>query len=109
MRENPDKTGNNRNPDGTFKKGMSGNERGRPEGSGSGLKDYDRQRFQAMDEKHKIEFLKTISPELRYRMAEGNPAQTTESKVEITLPTPLLESVRNYNSNKETPKAKEKD
>ena len=35
MKEQPDNTGNNRNPDGTFKMGVSGNPNGRPKGSSS--------------------------------------------------------------------------
>ena len=56
-------------------KDWKGNAGGRPKG---GLKDYDRQRFLNMTEEEKDEFLKTISPELRYRMAEGNPKQDTD-------------------------------
>lgn len=65
---------NNRNPDGTFKLGVSGNPGGRPKG----LKNYDQERFATMTDEEKEKFLKTISPELRYRMAEGNPASSTE-------------------------------
>lgn len=95
----------NRNEDGTFKKGFSGN----PGGRMKGLKDFDRDRFALMDDKQKAEFLETISPELRYRMAEGNPAQTTEAKVEITLPKPLLDLnvLRNNNSNQKTSETNE--
>lgn len=94
----------------TFVKGDKNiNREGRPKGSGGGLKSYDRRKFEAMTPLQKDEFLEKMPPELRYRMAEGNPAQTTEAKVEITLPTPLLESVRNHNSNKETPEVEEKD
>ena len=35
MKEKPDTTGDNRNPDGTFKVGVSGNPNGRPKGSSS--------------------------------------------------------------------------
>ena len=52
--------------------------KGRPKGSGGGLKDYDRQKFAAMSDKEKDAFLATISAELRYRMAEGNPANETD-------------------------------
>ena len=58
-----------------WKPGQSGNPKGRPPG---GLKDYDRRKFIAMSETEKEAFLKKISPELRYRMAEGNPEQKTD-------------------------------
>lgn len=68
---NPDNQGENRNPDGTFKKGMSGNLRGRPKGQS--LKEYDRERFSKMTDEEKEAFLSKVSPSFRYRMAEGNP------------------------------------
>ena len=58
-----------------FKKGVSGNPGGRPKG---GLKAYDRAKFEKMSDDEKDEFLKTLTPELRYRMAEGNPANNTD-------------------------------
>lgn len=65
---------NNRNPNGTFKTGISGNPGGRPKG----LKNFDQERFANMSDKEKLSFLERISPEIRYKMAEGNPASTTE-------------------------------
>lgn len=62
-----------------FKSGTEwkGNAGGRPKG---GLKDYDRDKFLNMTDDEKEKFLTKISPELRYRMAEGNP----ETKTDIT-------------------------
>ena len=74
-----------------FEKGDKNiNREGRPRGSGGGLKDYDRKKFLAMSDEKKEEFLKTITPELRYRMSEGNPHQTTEQHIEgdITIVAP---------------------
>lgn len=42
------------------------------------LKEYQRERFSKMSEKEKEEFLKKVAPELRWRMAEGNPDTTTD-------------------------------
>ena len=78
--ENPDNRENTgRNEDGTFKQGVSGNPGGRPKNT---LKDYDRYKFQNMTDEQKEEFLKTISNEIRYKMAEGNPA--TSSEIDLT-------------------------
>lgn len=63
-----------------FKKGDPNiNRKGRIDGGG-GLKAYDRDKFKDMSDEEKDKFLKTISPELRYKMAEGNP----ESKTDLT-------------------------
>jgi len=61
-----------------FMPGKSGNPGGRPRG---GLKDYDRKKFLEMTDDQKEAFLKGIAPELRYRMAEGNPHNTQETDV----------------------------
>ena len=54
------------------------NRKGRIDGGG-GLKAYDRKKFEKMSDLAKDEFLSTLTPELRYRMAEGNPHQTQET------------------------------
>ena len=65
-----------------FMPGQSGNRFGRPKG---GLKDYDRQRFLAMTDEQKEAFLAKVAPELRYRMAEGNPDTKTEHSGEVKI------------------------
>lgn len=60
------------------------NRKGRIDGGG-GLKAYDRAKFNAMSDEQKEEFLKTIAPELRYRMAEGNPDNKTEATGELKV------------------------
>ena len=92
-------TGNMPSEDTQFKKGKDwkGNAGGRPKG---GLKDYDRQKFLDMTPKQKEAFLKTISPELRYKMAEGNPQQelahSGEIKVSKKDKSKALEAVKSY-------------
>ena len=60
------------------------NRKGRIDGGG-GLKAYDRAKFNKMSDEEKDEFLKTLTPELRYRMAEGNPATNTDLKLDGVL------------------------
>src|SRR3990172_1297220 len=87
----PEQQENNRNPDGTFKEGMSGNPQGRPKGKG--LKEYDREKFAKMTDEEKEEFLKTIANEMRYRMAEGNPKQDSEISGSAEMPF-LLKTIK---------------
>ena len=85
------------------------NRKGRIDGGG-GLKAYDRKKFEKMSDIAKDAFLETLTPELRYRMAEGNPHQTEESKVEVTLPKPLLAGEShgdNHTSDTKTTETKE--
>ena len=88
-----------------FKSGAewTGNKNGRPKGSGGGLKDYDRKKFQAMSDDEKDKYLKTIAPELRYRMAEGNPHQTEEKTIDanitIVAPSAVLDKLKDATDN----------
>ena len=73
--EEATKQENNRNPDGTFKDGISGNPGGRPKNS---LKSYVANKLAEMSDEEKEKFLKTITTDLQWRMGEGNPAQALE-------------------------------
>ena len=66
----------NRNPDGTFKKGVSGNPGGRVKGKS--LKDWAREYFALLTDEERIEFFNKLDPELVWKMAEGNPSNTTD-------------------------------
>ena len=80
---------------------------GRPKNS---LKSYVAKKLAEMSDKDKDKYLKSIAKDFQWQMGEGNPHSTEDSKVELTLPKPLLggESHGNNNDgNEEAPKAKE--
>lgn len=95
--ENPDVQENNRNPDGTFKPGISGNPAGRPKGQT--LKEYWRQRFMNMTDEEKIEFTAKVGNAEIWKMAEGNPQNDVTSGGE-----PIVMNVIKYeDSNDSSP------
>lgn len=63
--------------------GYTANPNGRPKGQT--LKEYWRERFKNMTDEEKIEFTKKVGNETIWKMAEGNPPQTTELKGEIEV------------------------
>lgn len=88
-----------------FKKGQSGNPEGRPKGSKS-LKTWVKEYLEQMSDEDRVEFLNKISPDMVWRMAEGQPHQSTDTTVELK-PTPLLNAIRNNNSNPEVGETKQ--
>lgn len=72
-----------------WQKGQSGNPNGRPKEKT--LKEYAREFLSNMSEEARIDYLKGLSPEIVWKMAEGNPAQdvdhTTKGK---ELPSPII-------------------
>lgn len=81
--EEPAKQENIRNPDGTFKKGVSGNLAGRPKGKT--LKEWRREKLMEMSDDERLEFLKTIPNSEQWRMAEGNPDTKNETTGELKV------------------------
>lgn len=67
-----------------WKPGQSGNPGGRPKGT---LKDYVSRKFREMSDQEKEDWLKQnkISPEILWKMAEGNPKQDTEVQLTRTM------------------------
>ena len=73
---NPEIQVENRNPDGTFKDGISGNPAGRPKGKS--LKEFVRGYLESLSEEDKLEYISKIPKEMVWKMAEGNPKQDTD-------------------------------
>ena len=102
----PDKQEGIRNADGTFKEGISGNLKGRPKGQS--LKEYDREKFAKMSDEEKEKFLSKVAALERYKMAEGQPHQTSDSAIEIK-PTPMLNALLHNHSDTEDTQSLEED
>jgi hypothetical protein len=60
-----------------FKKGQSGNPKGRPKGSFS-LKTYAKKMLEDMNDKQRQEFLAGLDKKVIWEMAEGKPKQDTD-------------------------------
>lgn len=84
MIENPENREETRNPDGTFKPGISGNPGGRPKNP---MKDYIRSKFASMSSEDMEKWLKEhkVSGEIQWKMAEGNPMQDTNLGIHKTI------------------------
>lgn len=71
-----------------WKPGQSGNPKGRP--PGKSLKEWAKQFLLELPDEEKLEFLKSLPPEIVWKMSEGNPHSTSDEKLEVTLPKPIL-------------------
>ena len=60
----------------TWKKGQSGNPAGRP--PGKTLKEFAREYLMSLPDDEKIEYLASLPGDIVWKMAEGNPANSTD-------------------------------
>jgi len=65
-----------------WKKGQSGNPGGRPKNT---LKQYVAMKLNDMTPQEKEDFLKDVSKELQWKMAEGNPKQDTDVEADLNV------------------------
>lgn len=91
---NPNNQESNRNPDGTFIPGVSGNPAGRPKGKT--MKEFARDWYMNMTDEEKVAYIKTVEdkrPGFAWEMGEGKASQATDitSKGEkiVVLPTEI--------------------
>ncbi len=82
MEQEPIKTEEKRNPNGTFAPGTAPGP-GRPKGQT--LKEYWRERFQNMTDEEKIEFTGKVGNDLIWKMAEGNPKNDVDLNAKVTI------------------------
>lgn len=105
--EEPDNQGEIRNPDGTFKPGVSGNPAGRPKGKT--MKEFAREYLMNLDDDKKKEWLDKVGFETIWKMAEGNPHQTEDITSDGEKIVPIYGSISRYNSDKKDIPAEQED
>lgn len=79
-----------------WKKGQSGNIHGRPKGKT--MKEWAKDYLCRMTDEERDAFMEGISKDTIWKMADGNPHSSTDAKVEVTLPTPLIDVLDNHSN-----------
>jgi len=78
--------------------GNTANPNGRPRGKT--LKEYQAEVFKSWTDEQKANFLEDISKDIKWRMAEGNPHQSSEMEVKGSL---ILQFDKDFQRDVETP------
>jgi len=112
MAEEPNKTEDkrefNRREDGTFGENNNANPKGRPKGKT--LKEWLKDRLAVMTDEEREEWLKVISKDLQWRMAEGNPHQTGDiTSAGKPIPILNLNEIHKNNGNDQDTETDQKD
>lgn len=68
------------------------NPTGRPKGKT--LKEYAREYLMSLPDEEKMAYLAQLPKEIVWKMAEGNPHQTSDETVDVTIAKPLLEAIK---------------
>lgn len=90
-----------------FKKGQIANPLGRKKGSIS-LKQYAKKMLESMTPDERDEYLQGLPKQFIWEMAEGKAETNANDKVEVTMPTPLLQNVlRNQSATQDSETKKE--